>query len=163
MPPSGSATPAVSDGTGDRPRTSSSSRTTGPVWTTRTGQRRCRDVPPKVLIFVRLPGQRRREARTLQTSRVTRGRLSQDLPRKDQFGFMSGANVNQMIFRGRKGTRAHSDKPWTLKPRSGNSKSLNMKSGQNDTRLRLKSMMMMFQEGMRRSCTNCICRQKSQT
>ena len=102
VPPSGSATPAVSDGTGDRPRTSSSSRTTGRVWTTRTGQRRCRDVPPKVLIFVRLPGQRRREPRTLQTSRVTRGRLSRDLPRKDQFGFLSGANVNPMIFRPRR-------------------------------------------------------------
>ena len=100
--PRGQRRPCVSDGMGDRPRTSSSSRTTGPVWTTRTGQRRCRDVPPKVLIFVRLPGQRRREPRTLQTSRVTRGRLSRDLPRKDQFGFMSGANVNPMIFRPRR-------------------------------------------------------------
>ena len=36
-----------------------------PVRTTRTGQRRCRDVPPKVLIFERLPGQRRGEPRAL--------------------------------------------------------------------------------------------------
>ena len=31
-----------------------------------------------------------------------RGRLSRDLPRKEQFGFMSGANVNPMIFRPRR-------------------------------------------------------------
>ena len=73
---SGSATPAVSDGTGDRPRTPPFSRTTGSVWTTRTSQRRCRDVPSKVLIFERLPGQRRGEPRALLTSRVARSRLS---------------------------------------------------------------------------------------
>ena len=74
--PSGSATPAVSDGTGDKPRTPPFSRGTGSVWTTRTGQRRCRDVPPKVLIFERLPGQRRGEPRALLTSRVARSRLA---------------------------------------------------------------------------------------
>ena len=71
--PSGSATPAVSDGTGDKPRTLPLSHATGPVW---TGQRRCRDVPPKVLIFERLPGQRRGEPRALLTSRVARSRLA---------------------------------------------------------------------------------------
>ena len=55
--PYGSATPAVSDGTGDKPRTPPFSRATGSVWTTQTGQRRCREVPSKVLIFERLPGQ----------------------------------------------------------------------------------------------------------
>ena len=40
------------------------------------GQRRCRDVPPKVLIFERLPGQRRGEPRALLTSRVARSRLA---------------------------------------------------------------------------------------
>ena len=74
--PSGSATPAVSDGTGDKHRTPPFSRTTGSVWTTRTGQRRCRDVPPKVLIFERLPGQRRGEPRALLTCRVARSRLA---------------------------------------------------------------------------------------
>ena len=74
--PSGSATPAVSDGTGDKPRTLPFSRTTGSVWTTRTRQRRCRDVPPKVLIFERLPSQRRGEPRALLTSRVARSRLA---------------------------------------------------------------------------------------
>ena len=48
----------------------------GSVWTTRTGQRRCRDVPPKVLIIERLPGQRRGEPRALLTSRVARSRLA---------------------------------------------------------------------------------------
>ena len=74
--PSGSATTSVSDGTGDKPRTPPFSRATGSVWTTRTGQRRCRDVPPKVLIFARLPGQRRGEPRALLTSRVARSRLA---------------------------------------------------------------------------------------
>ena len=74
--PSGSATTSVSDGTGDKPRTPPLSRATGSVWTTRTGQRRCRDVPPKVLIFERLPGKRRGEPRALLTSRVARSRLA---------------------------------------------------------------------------------------
>ena len=74
--PSGSATTAVSDGTGDKPRTPPWSRATGSVWTTRTGQRRYRDVPPKDLIFERLPGQRRGEPRALLTSRVARSRLA---------------------------------------------------------------------------------------